>query len=105
MYIYIFKEHTAGINCETCEDGWYREAGVLPNASVPCKHCDCHLLGSIGVCYKDDSEASQGKVKEILYIFIMYKKFYIMTYFYRSLTISKIVYHFNVGDIKFISTN
>uniref|UniRef100_T1HX12 Laminin subunit alpha-2 n=1 Tax=Rhodnius prolixus TaxID=13249 RepID=T1HX12_RHOPR len=55
------SEHTAGINCETCEDGWYREAGVLPNASVPCKHCDCHLLGSIGVCYKDDSEASQGK--------------------------------------------
>ena len=28
--------YTAGINCETCTDGYFRPEGVLPNATEPC---------------------------------------------------------------------
>ena len=32
---------TAGINCETCTDGYFRPVGVLPNDTTPCHLCDC----------------------------------------------------------------
>ncbi|XP_014250027.1 laminin subunit alpha-1 isoform X2 [Cimex lectularius] len=51
------QDHTTGVNCEMCEDGWYRPSGVLPNATNPCRPCDCPKdVGSNGLCYKDDSE-------------------------------------------------
>jgi len=34
-----------GINCETCEEYYYRPAGVAQNDSHPCLPCDCAVEG------------------------------------------------------------
>ncbi|XP_046676227.1 laminin subunit alpha-1 isoform X3 [Homalodisca vitripennis] len=52
------SKHTAGVNCEQCEAGWYRPLGVRPDADQPCVPCNCHRTGSNGLCARDDS---QGK--------------------------------------------
>ena len=31
------QDNTAGINCETCADGFFRAVGVLPNDTSPCQ--------------------------------------------------------------------
>ncbi|KAF7990369.1 hypothetical protein HCN44_000174 [Aphidius gifuensis] len=50
-----------GINCEKCQNGYYRPNGVSPYASQPCKLCDhCSLRGSTGFCTPDDNYT--GKV-------------------------------------------
>ncbi|BES88583.1 laminin subunit [Nesidiocoris tenuis] len=59
------EAHTSGVNCESCEDGWYRPAGVPLNASKPCVPCECNLRGSTGFCWKDDSEIHLNKLPGI----------------------------------------
>ncbi|XP_014473552.1 PREDICTED: laminin subunit alpha-1 isoform X2 [Dinoponera quadriceps] len=55
-------KHTTGINCETCEVGYYRPNGVAPDAPEPCVPCNCDSHGSTGYCTPDDSYTSVGKV-------------------------------------------
>nr|XP_034195684.1 laminin subunit alpha-1 isoform X1 [Osmia lignaria] len=55
-------EHTAGINCENCQVGYYRPNGVAPDAPEPCIPCDCNVYGSTGYCTPDDSYTHMGKV-------------------------------------------
>uniref|UniRef100_A0A4X2M801 Laminin subunit alpha-1 n=1 Tax=Vombatus ursinus TaxID=29139 RepID=A0A4X2M801_VOMUR len=48
-------QNTAGINCETCIDGYYRPHKVSPYENSPCLPCNCDPLGSLSsVCVKDD---------------------------------------------------
>ncbi|XP_061568927.1 laminin subunit alpha-1 [Cololabis saira] len=50
------QQNTAGINCETCRDGYYRPAEVSPYSDFPCLECDCDLRGSeSSVCSRDNS--------------------------------------------------
>ncbi|XP_053314949.1 laminin subunit alpha-2 isoform X2 [Spea bombifrons] len=54
-------ENTAGINCETCADGFYRPKGVLPTHSHPCRPCYCDPIGSIhNICVKDEKQVTRG---------------------------------------------
>ncbi|XP_055981989.1 laminin subunit alpha-2 [Sorex fumeus] len=54
-------ENTAGINCETCIDGFFRPKGVSPNDPKPCQPCNCDSIGSLNkVCVKDIKHAKQG---------------------------------------------
>ncbi|KAF4087881.1 hypothetical protein AMELA_G00076420 [Ameiurus melas] len=55
-------QNTAGLNCETCADGFYRPHKVSPNADEPCLECNCDMRGSVShVCIKDDNQANPGK--------------------------------------------
>uniref|UniRef100_A0A2K6NZ65 Laminin subunit alpha-2 n=1 Tax=Rhinopithecus roxellana TaxID=61622 RepID=A0A2K6NZ65_RHIRO len=54
-------QNTAGINCETCIDGFFRPKGVSPNYPRPCQPCHCNPTGSLNeVCVKDEKHARQG---------------------------------------------
>nr|XP_048281070.1 laminin subunit alpha-2 isoform X2 [Myodes glareolus] len=54
-------QNTAGINCETCIDGFFRPKGVSPNYPSPCQPCRCDPVGSLGeVCVKDEKYARRG---------------------------------------------
>ncbi|XP_014204068.2 laminin subunit alpha-1 [Copidosoma floridanum] len=55
------SDHTTGINCETCEAGYYRPDGVLASDPEPCVPCKCHPRGSTGFCIPDDSFNNIGK--------------------------------------------
>ncbi|XP_078049382.1 wing blister isoform X1 [Augochlora pura] len=55
-------EHTTGINCEKCLDGYYRPNGVTPDTPEPCLPCNCNVHGSTGYCTPDDSYTHLGKV-------------------------------------------
>ncbi|XP_017797924.1 PREDICTED: laminin subunit alpha-1-like [Habropoda laboriosa] len=55
-------EHTAGVNCEKCEIGYYRPNGVAPDVPEPCSPCNCNVRGSTGYCTPDDSYTHMGKV-------------------------------------------
>ena len=37
------------MNCQLCEKGYYRPAGVSRFDSEPCAACDCDTFGSVGV--------------------------------------------------------
>ncbi|XP_072852967.2 laminin subunit alpha-2 [Pogona vitticeps] len=51
-------QNTAGINCETCIDGYFRPKGVLPSERKPCQPCNCYSIGSLdGTCVKDEKHA------------------------------------------------
>uniref|UniRef100_A0A8C8SMW2 Laminin subunit alpha 2 n=1 Tax=Pelusios castaneus TaxID=367368 RepID=A0A8C8SMW2_9SAUR len=53
--------NTAGINCETCIDGYFRPKGVLPDDPNPCYPCSCDPVGSLhGTCVKDEKSADGG---------------------------------------------
>ncbi|GFV46517.1 laminin subunit alpha-1 [Trichonephila clavipes] len=54
------KHHTTGINCEQCEDGYYRPLGVERNDPAPCRRCRCAGPGVTGFCIKDDSFILEG---------------------------------------------
>ncbi|XP_061877295.1 laminin subunit alpha-1 isoform X1 [Entelurus aequoreus] len=48
------QQNTAGINCETCADGYYRPGQVSPHADAPCVECDCDLRGAeSSICSRD----------------------------------------------------
>ncbi|XP_053447622.1 laminin subunit alpha-2 isoform X1 [Nycticebus coucang] len=54
-------QNTAGINCESCTDGFFRPKGVSPNYPRPCQPCHCDPIGSINeVCVKDEKRAPRG---------------------------------------------
>ncbi|XP_075802968.1 laminin subunit alpha-2 isoform X1 [Microtus pennsylvanicus] len=54
-------QNTAGINCETCIDGFFRPKGVSPNYPSPCQPCHCDPVGSLSeVCVKDEKYARRG---------------------------------------------
>uniref|UniRef100_A0A669E7N6 Laminin, alpha 1 n=1 Tax=Oreochromis niloticus TaxID=8128 RepID=A0A669E7N6_ORENI len=51
------QQNTAGINCETCKDGYYRPAEVSPYSDFPCVECKCDLRGSkSSVCTRDNTQ-------------------------------------------------
>uniref|UniRef100_A0A8D0L6L7 Laminin subunit alpha-2 n=1 Tax=Sphenodon punctatus TaxID=8508 RepID=A0A8D0L6L7_SPHPU len=53
--------HTAGINCETCIDGYFRPKGVFPGDPNPCRPCICDPVGSShDTCVKDEKLAPGG---------------------------------------------
>ncbi|XP_021959945.2 laminin subunit alpha-1 isoform X2 [Folsomia candida] len=51
------KAHTTGINCERCEEGFFRPRGVMRNDARPCVKCQCDARGSDGSCVADDTAA------------------------------------------------
>ena len=53
--------YTAGINCETCIDGYFRPVGVFPNDTTPCVPCDCPDPRHTGNC---EAENGQCECKE-----------------------------------------
>ncbi|KAM3839038.1 laminin subunit alpha-1 [Vipera latastei] len=56
-------QHTTGINCDMCSDGYYRPEKVSPYDNNPCRPCDCDLFGSFGFdCVKDSNHADSQKV-------------------------------------------
>uniref|UniRef100_A0A8C6Y3U8 Laminin subunit alpha-1 n=1 Tax=Naja naja TaxID=35670 RepID=A0A8C6Y3U8_NAJNA len=55
-------QHTTGINCDVCSDGYYRPQKVSPYDNNPCRPCECDLLGSFGFdCVKDNNHADPQK--------------------------------------------
>ncbi|XP_055037654.2 laminin subunit alpha-1 [Misgurnus anguillicaudatus] len=49
-------QNTAGVNCQTCADGYYRPHKVSPYADHPCVECQCDMRGSVSpVCIRDDN--------------------------------------------------
>ncbi|NWJ04763.1 LAMA2 protein, partial [Crypturellus undulatus] len=53
-------DHTDGINCETCVDGYFRPKGVLPDSPDPCQPCSCDPNGSLhDTCVKDEKNAEE----------------------------------------------
>lgn len=54
-------QNTAGINCETCIEGFFRAKGVSPNNPSPCQPCHCDPVGSLSeICVKDEKHAPRG---------------------------------------------
>ncbi|XP_066555448.1 laminin subunit alpha-2 [Amia ocellicauda] len=50
--------NTAGVNCETCIDGYFRPLGVTPEEPDPCVPCFCDPQGSLHTtCIKDETKA------------------------------------------------
>ncbi|KAG9479046.1 hypothetical protein GDO78_012615 [Eleutherodactylus coqui] len=54
-------QFTAGINCETCIEGYFRPHKVSPYTDDPCRPCECDPFGSISsACVADDKHAKPG---------------------------------------------
>ncbi|XP_075525225.1 wing blister isoform X1 [Dermacentor variabilis] len=54
------SHNTAGINCEHCEDGYFRPRGVPRDHRNPCRKCSCSGPGTTGSCIGDDSHVQEG---------------------------------------------
>ncbi|XP_058247538.1 laminin subunit alpha-2 isoform X3 [Hemibagrus wyckioides] len=55
------SDNTAGINCQSCVEGFYRPSQVSADDLRPCRPCSCDPTGSIStVCVPDDTQASAG---------------------------------------------
>uniref|UniRef100_A0A4W5QWC9 Laminin, alpha 1 n=1 Tax=Hucho hucho TaxID=62062 RepID=A0A4W5QWC9_9TELE len=55
-------QNTAGVNCETCADGFYRPHEVSPYSENPCVECGCDMRGSLTpACIRDDNHAKLEK--------------------------------------------
>ncbi|XP_026527653.1 laminin subunit alpha-1 [Notechis scutatus] len=55
-------QHTTGINCDVCSNGYYRPQKVSPYDNNPCRPCECDLFGSFGFdCVKDNNHADPQK--------------------------------------------
>ncbi|XP_072533209.1 laminin subunit alpha-2 isoform X2 [Salminus brasiliensis] len=55
------SKNTAGVNCQSCTEGYYRPRGVDPENPHPCRPCSCDPNGSISpVCIPDETQASTG---------------------------------------------
>ncbi|XP_063773402.1 laminin subunit alpha-2 isoform X3 [Pseudophryne corroboree] len=53
-------ENTAGVNCETCKNNFYRPQWLSSTHSNPCRPCACDPVGSLhDVCIKDSTEATE----------------------------------------------
>ncbi|XP_033105222.1 laminin subunit alpha-2-like [Anneissia japonica] len=61
------RHYTAGNNCETCKDGFYRPLGIEPDDPFPCTRCQCHPVGTkvtfdfMMMCIKSDRDIPSGK--------------------------------------------
>ncbi|XP_048872059.1 laminin subunit alpha-1-like isoform X2 [Brienomyrus brachyistius] len=52
------SQNTAGVNCESCADGFFRHKEVSPYDDHPCVQCECSPIGSLSqVCVKDMEQA------------------------------------------------
>uniref|UniRef100_A0A8V0X4B6 Laminin subunit alpha-1 n=2 Tax=Gallus gallus TaxID=9031 RepID=A0A8V0X4B6_CHICK len=52
------SQHTTGINCEMCADGYFRPQKVSPYDDHPCYPCGCDPFGSLSsVCVKDERQS------------------------------------------------
>ncbi|XP_067290870.1 laminin subunit alpha-1 [Pseudorasbora parva] len=52
------SQNTAGVNCQTCADGYYRPHQVSPFSDHPCVSCECDASGSVSpVCIRDEDHA------------------------------------------------
>jgi len=60
------QHDTMGINCEICDDGFFRPSGVSHSRPDACHPCTCDVIGSTGLCFKDDADEHLGIVSEIL---------------------------------------
>ncbi|CAL8292350.1 unnamed protein product [Lota lota] len=50
------SQNTAGVNCETCANAFYRPPQVSPYAESPCVECECDLRGATSAaCAPDDT--------------------------------------------------
>ncbi|XP_033738423.1 laminin subunit alpha-2-like isoform X2 [Pecten maximus] len=57
------QDFTTGVNCERCQDGYYRPAGVPPTSPRPCRRCNCReSRGSTSRCVADDSRINEGLI-------------------------------------------
>uniref|UniRef100_A0A672TFA1 Laminin subunit alpha-1 n=1 Tax=Strigops habroptila TaxID=2489341 RepID=A0A672TFA1_STRHB len=57
------SQHTTGINCEMCADGYFRPNKVSPYEDHPCYPCSCDPFGSLSSdCIKDEhhSDSQRG---------------------------------------------
>lgn len=54
------KHHTTGINCEQCDDGYYRPEGVEIQSPDACRKCQCSGPGVSPLCIKDDTHLIEG---------------------------------------------
>ena len=52
-----------GINCELCEDGYFRPSGLDHNRPEGCQPCLCDEIGAVGLCIKDDVDEAIGIVR------------------------------------------
>ncbi|XP_064196122.1 laminin subunit alpha-2 isoform X2 [Anguilla rostrata] len=52
------SRNTAGVNCQSCADGYFRPSEVRPEESNPCRTCSCDVRGSLHqICIPDESQA------------------------------------------------
>uniref|UniRef100_H3D7M5 Laminin, alpha 1 n=1 Tax=Tetraodon nigroviridis TaxID=99883 RepID=H3D7M5_TETNG len=59
------QQNTAGVNCESCVDGYYRPAEVSPYSDFPCVACSCDPRGSESpVCSRGDTQPGQCVCKQ-----------------------------------------
>ena len=68
------QDHMMGVNCELCEDGYYRPSDVDPRRPDSCLPCLCDGPGAVGVCIKDDSRLMDGIVRHNTQTFAFFHK-------------------------------
>uniref|UniRef100_A0A8B9S3L0 Laminin subunit alpha-1 n=1 Tax=Apteryx owenii TaxID=8824 RepID=A0A8B9S3L0_APTOW len=55
-------QHTTGINCEMCADGYFRPHKVSPYEDHPCYPCGCDPFGSLSPhCIKDEHHSDMQR--------------------------------------------
>ncbi|CAN8007021.1 unnamed protein product, partial [Ixodes pacificus] len=57
------SHNTAGINCQQCQEGYFRPRGVPRDHRNPCRKCSCSGPGATGNCVSDDSHIHEGLVR------------------------------------------
>ncbi|XP_076023918.1 laminin subunit alpha-2 [Genypterus blacodes] len=56
------RDNTAGVNCQSCRDGYFRPAGVSVEAENSCVPCSCDPHGSVSLsCVADSSQGTSAQ--------------------------------------------